>query len=326
MKAIIFDEPGEPDVLKLGEFEKPVPKENEILVKVNSSALNRADTLQRRGKYPPPKGASPILGLEIAGTVEAAGSNVTKWKIGDKVFGLIPGGGYAEYAVINEEMAMPVPENLSMNESAAIPEVFLTAYQALVLYGNLQKDETVLIHAGASGVGTAAIQIVRELGAKVFVTASSGKHKTCLELGAEKAIDYKSEKFDEKILEFTNGKGADVIIDFISGPYFKQNLDSLNVDGRLIILATLGGGKVDEFDMRKILVKRLSIIGSTLRSRSLDYQIKLTKEFSSFALERFKQGKLKPVIDSVFEWNKAAEAHKYMEENKNIGKIILDIN
>ena len=288
--------------------------------------MNRADTLQRMGKYPPPKGASPILGLEIAGEISELGSEVDNWKVGEKVFGLIPGGGYAEYAVINSEMAMPVPENFSMHKAAAIPEVFLTAYQALVWYGKLDKDKTVLIHAGASGVGTAAIQIAKEIGANVFVTASAAKHETCLQLGAEKAIDYKSEKFDKKILEYTNGKGADVIVDFISGPYFKQNLDSLNVDGRLILLATLGGGQVDEFDMRKILVKRLSIIGSTLRSRTLDYQIKLTKEFSSFALERFKDGKLKPVIDSVFNWDEAAKAHKYMEENKNIGKIVLNIN
>ncbi len=326
MKSIIFEQPGDPEVLKLGETDKPVPGKNEILVKVHAAGINRADTLQRKGKYPPPIGASPILGLEIAGVVDEIGESVTKWKKGDKVFGLIPGGGYAEYAVINELMAMPVPDNLSFQEAVAIPEVFLTAYQALIWYGKLKNFESVLIHAGASGVGTAAIQIAKEIGARIFVTASQSKHKACINLGVEKAIDYKNEKFNEKILEYTNGKGADVIVDFIAGPYFKQNLDSLNVDGRLIVLATLGGGNVDEFDMRKILVKRLSIIGSTLRSRTLDYQIKLTNEFSSFALERFKDGKLKPVIDSIFEWNKAGEAHKYMEENKNTGKLILTIN
>lgn len=326
MKAIRFETPGEPNVLKLGEFNTPEPKENELLVKVKAIALNRADTLQRKGKYPPPAGASPILGLEIAGVVTDMGKEVTKWDKGDKIFGLIPGGGYAEYAVINKEMAMPVPGNLSMLEAAAIPEAFLTAYQSLIWYGKLKKDETVLIHAGASGVGTAAIQIARELGAKIVVTASKRKHQACINLGAEMTIDYKNESFEKKILEFTNDKGADLIIDFIGGPYFNQNITSLNIDGRLIILAILGGGKVDEFDLKKLLSKRITILGSTLRSRKLDYQIKLTKEFSEFALKKFNLGKLHPVIDSIFEWDKVAEAHKYMEENKNIGKIALIVN
>ncbi|HED37088.1 MAG TPA: NAD(P)H-quinone oxidoreductase [Ignavibacteria bacterium] len=326
MKAIIFEAPGEPNVLKLGEFNTPEPKENELLVKVKAIALNRADTLQRKGKYPPPAGASPILGLEIAGVVTNTGKKVTKWDKGNEIFGLIPGGGYAEYAVINEEMAMPVPNNLSMHEAAAIPEAFLTAYQSLIWYGKLKKDETVLIHAGASGVGTAAIQIASELGAKIVVTASKQKHQACINLGAEMTIDYKSESFEKKILEFTNGKGADLIIDFIGGPYFNQDINSLNIDGMLIILAMLGGGKVDEFDLKKLLSKRITILGSTLRSRKLDYQIKLTKEFSEFALKKFNLGKLHPVIDSIFEWDKVAEAHKYMEENKNIGKIVLIVN
>lgn len=326
MKAVIFDRPGGPDVLKLGEWEKPVPDKKEVLVKVKATALNRADTLQRMGKYPPPKGASPVLGLELAGEVEETGSEVTKLKKGDNVFGLIPGGGYAEYAVINEDMAMHMPGNLSFTEVAAIPEVFLTAYQALIWYGKLKKGNSILIHAGGSGVGTAGIQLAREIGAEIFITASSAKHKTCLDLGAKKAIDYKTQNFAEEILKYTDGKGIDVIIDFISGPYFKMNLECLNIDGRLIILASLGGGKVDDLDVRKILTKRLSVIGSTLRSRSLDYQIKLTNDFSSFALDKFKEGKLKPVIDSVYDWKDVAEAHKYMEANKNTGKIVLEIN
>ena len=183
-----------------------------------------------------------------------------------------------------------------------------------------------MIHAGGSGVGTAAIQMASELGSKVLITASLSKHKTCLSLGANKAIDYHLKSFVDEILNYTNGTGVDVIIDFIAGPYFKKNLDCLKTDGRLIILASLGGGKVDEFDLRKILTKRLSIIGSTLRSRPLDYQIKLTKEFSEFALTKFENSSLKPVIDSVFEWHDVAEAHKYMEANKNTGKIVLEIN
>lgn len=325
MKAVIFDKPGGPEVLKIGECEKPAPSDKEILVNVKATSVNRADTLQRMGKYPPPKGASPVLGLELAGEITETGKSVTRWKKGDKVFGLIPGGGYAEYAVINEKMAMEIPENLSFTEAAAIPEVFLTAYQALVWYGKLEKGNSVLIHAGASGVGTAGIQIAREIDAEILITASSSKHNTCLELGAKKAIDYKSQNFTEEVLKYTGEKGVDVIVDFIAAPYFKNNIECLKIDGRLIILASLGGGKVDEFDLRKILIKRLSVIGSTLRSRSLDYQVKLTKDFSLFALNKFNEKKMKPVIDSVFSWDKAAEAHSYMEANKNTGKIVLEL-
>lgn len=325
MKAIIVEKRGGAEQLKMGKWRKPECGENEILVEVKATALNRADILQREGKYPPPVGASPILGLELSGIVEDLGARVFKWKKGDRVFGLIPGGGYAEYAVIHENMAMQIPGNLSFEEAAAIPEVFLTAYQSLIWLGELKAGEFVLIHAGASGVGTAAILLARELGAKIIVTVSSEKHKICKELGADLTIDYKSQNFKEEVLKFTNNYGADVIIDFIGGPYFKHNIESLTRDGRLIQLATLGDGKVEDFDMRQILVKRLKIIGSTLRSRSLDYQIQLTKEFKDFAYEKIKKGIIKPVVDKVFNWKDVAEAHKRMEENKNIGKIILKI-
>jgi putative PIG3 family NAD(P)H quinone oxidoreductase len=326
MKAVIFDTPGGPEVLKIGEYEKPAPSGKDVLVKVKATAINRADTLQRMGKYPPPKGGSPVLGLELAGEVVETGTEVKKWKNEDKIFGLIPGGGYAEYAIINEDMAIKIPDNITFTEAAAIPEVFLTAFQALAWYGKIEKGNSVLIHAGGSGVGTAGIQIAREFGAEIFITASSSKHQVCLGLGAKKAIDYKTQKFDEEILKYTDGKGVDIIVDFISGPYFKMNIESLKTEGRLIILASLGGGKVDEFDLRKILVKRLFVIGSTLRSRSLDYQVKLTKEFSDFAFTKFAEGKIKPVIDSVFDWKDVSEAHKYMEANKNTGKIVLEIS
>lgn len=326
MKAILVKQPGGPEQLILGEYEQPLPSPHELLVKVHATALNRADTLQRQGKYPPPKGASPILGLEVAGEVVEAGINCTKYKKGDKVFGLLPGGGYAEYAVIDEAMAMPVPENLSMEEAAAIPEVFLTAWQALVWLGKLQAGERALIHAGASGVGTAAIQLARALRAEVLVTASEQKVQACLDLGAHKAINYKEVPFEDEVLAYTNSEGVDVIVDFIAGPYFNQNLDCLRLDGRLVILASLGGGKVGEVDLRKILSKRLQVIGSTLRTRSKDYQIRLTEDMSRFALPLFKEGKLKPVIDSVYDWQDAAEAHRYMEQNKNIGKIVLRVS
>ncbi len=326
MNAITFEEFGGPEVLKLGKYEKPSAGTNEILVKVEAAALNRADTLQRIGKYPPPKDASPILGLEIAGVIADTGSLVSKWNAGDKVFGLIPGGGYAEYAVINENMAMKVPENLSMVDAAAIPEVFLTAYQALVWYGKLKSNESILIHAGGSGVGTAAIQIAKEIGADIYITASKAKHNKCLKLGARHTIDYKTEEFDKKIFEFTENQGVDVVIDFIAAAYLNKNIDILKTDGRLIILATLGGGVAEKVDLRKVLSKRLTIVGSALRSRSLDYRVKLTKEFEKNILPKISSGKIMPVIDKIFDWKNAADAHRYMEENRNTGKIVLKIS
>ena len=328
MKAILVKQPGGPEQLVLGEYEQPLPGPYDLLVKVHATALNRADTLQRQGKYPPPKGASSILGLEIAGEVAEAGINCTRFKKGDKVFGLLPGGGYAEYAIIDENMAMPVPDNLSMEEAAAIPEVFLTAYQALFWLGRLQPGERALIHAGASGVGTAAIQLARAQKAEVLVTASEWKLHACKELGAHKTINYQDSEvpFDDEVLAYTNNEGVDVIVDFIAGPYFEKNIDCLRTDGRLVILASLGGGKVEDIDLRKILVKRLQVIGSTLRSRTKDYQIRLTQDMSNFAMPHFKNGTIKPVVDSVYDWQDVAEAHRYMESNKNIGKIVLRVS
>ncbi len=326
MKAILYKDGYAADELKIGDYETPSPSSNQILVKVKAAGVNRADIMQREGKYPPPKGASTILGLEMSGIVEARGSEVTKWKKGNKVIGLIPGGGYAEYAVINEDMAMSIPGNFNFVEAAAIPEVFLTAYQALIYYGRIQNGEVVLIHAGASGVGTAAIQIANGFNAKIIITASKEKHEACIKLGAEKTIDYKAEDFYDAVMDYTNNTGADIIIDFIGGPFLQRNINLLKVDGRLITLSSLGGRKVENLDIRQIVNKRLSIIGSALRSRSLDYQIKLAKEFSSFAIEKFETGKLKPVVDRIFSWQEAGEAHKYIEENKNIGKVILEIN
>jgi tumor protein p53-inducible protein 3 len=326
MKAVVLKKSGGPEQLQLGEWETPRPDAEEILVRLAATALNRADTLQRQGKYPPPAGASPILGLEMSGEVVDVGNRVTRWTQGDRVFGLLPGGGYAEYAVIHERMAITVPEGISMTDAASIPEVFLTAFQAIVWHARLQAGETVLIHAGASGVGTAAIQIASRLKARVLVTASTAKLERCRDLGASHAIDYTKGPFEHSVLNATGNKGVDVIIDFIAGPYFHQNIASLGTDGRLVLLATLGGGDVDRVDLRQILTKRLSVIGSTLRSRSLDYQIRLTEEFSRFALPLFATGALRPVVDSIFDWRDVAAAHEYMEANRNTGKIVLKIS
>lgn len=326
MKAILVKQPGGREQLELGEWQKPIPAKDELLVKVKAAAVNRADILQREGKYPPPKGASPILGLEICGVIEEVGDEAGEWKKGDEVFGLLPGGAYAEYAVIHKNMALAKPEHLSFEEAAAIPEVFLTAYQSLIWIGKLQFNEKVLIHAGASGVGTAAIQIARQFNTEIIVTASAGKHRVCHELGATFTIDYQTESFPEKVKQITNGSGVDLIIDFIGGTYFKDNINSLALDGRLVLLAALGGGNVGDFNMAKILMKRLQITGSTLRSRTVEYQIKLTRHFWSFAERLFENGKLKPVIYKVYDWNDVVMAHQCMEENRNSGKIVLRID
>jgi putative PIG3 family NAD(P)H quinone oxidoreductase len=327
MKAILIKSPGGANQLYLGEYETPRPAPDEVLVKVQATALNRADILQREGKYPPPEGASPILGLEMSGEVVKVGDEVEKWNVGDKVFGLLPGGGYAEYTVIHQDMAMAVPENLSMEEAAAIPEVFMTAFQAVHWLGKLQPSERILIHAGASGVGTAAIQLAREMQAgDIIVTASRSKHDICRDLGAHYTIDYKNQDFRDEIKKITDGEGVDVIIDFIAAPYFERNISVLRTDGRLIMLALLGGTHLEQFNLGNLLRKRIQILASTLRSRSRDYQIQLTQAFSEFAMSRIQEGRLRPVIDQILDWQEVKAAHQRMESNQNTGKIVLKIS
>lgn len=321
MKALLVEN----EKLKLGEHPLPVRGAHDILIEVKATALNRADILQRKGKYPPPKGASPLLGLEVAGTVAEIGQQVSRWKKGDRVFGLLSGGGYAQYACMHEDMAMAIPENISNEEAAAIPEVFLTAWQALVWLAKLQRGEKVLIHAGASGVGTAAVQLARELGAEVLVTASAPKHAICLELGASQAIDYQQESFRQRVEAITGGSGVEVIVDFIAAPYFQDNLSCLATDGRLVMLALLGGPKLGEANLVPILQKRLSIMGSTLRSRSPAYQRRLTDDLAGFLLPRLQEGSLRAVIDRVYDWQQVNQAQGYMEGNKNKGKIVLKL-
>ena len=326
MQAILINQPGGADQLHFGQYKTPVPKPDELLVRVAATAVNRADLLQRQGKYPPPTGASPILGLEMSGEVAEIGADVTRFAVDDLVFGLLPGGGYAEYAVIHERMALPVPGNLTLAEAAAVPEVFLTAYQALHWLGKLQTGERVLIHAGASGVGTAAIQLARTMGAgDVIVTASAAKHQRCLELGANYAIDYQAYDFKEEVMQITDGEGVDLVLDFIAAPYFEKNVGVLRTDGRMVLLALLGGSHVEHFNLGNLLKKRLQISASTLRSRSLDYQINLTEAFANFALPLLADGSLRPVIDRVYDWKEVQQAHQRMEANQNSGKLVLEI-
>ena len=326
MRAIVMRSYGGPEVLELGEHPDPEPREDELLVAVKATALNRADILQRQGRYPPPPGASPLLGLEMAGIVERVGPACRGFREGDRVFALLPGGGYAEKVAVPWDLAMPIPENLSFEEAAAVPEVFLTAYLNLFWLGRLEPGAFALIHAGASGVGTAAIQLVRERGARALATASgSEKLALCRRLGAEAAFSYREGPWAPGVLAATGGRGVDVILDPVGGPYWEQNLEVLATDGRLVLIAAMGGGTVREVRLGQILAKRIQVIGSTLRSRSREFKAKLIAEFAAFALPRFRDGRLRPVIDRVYDWREAADAHAYMESNQNMGKIVLRV-
>lgn len=299
---------------------------DEVLVVVKATAVNRADLLQARGGYPPPPGASEILGLEMAGVITAVGDDVEEWQVGDRVCALLPGGGYAELAAVPAQMLLPLPDEWSFAQGTAVPEVWYTAFVNLFLEGDLSAGETVLIHAGASGVGTAAIQLAKSVDATVIVTAGrDDKLKRCLDLGASLAINYKEHDFLEKVLNATDGKGVDLILDPVGGSYLDRNIKALKRNGRLINIGLLGGGK-GEMDMGRVLRNRLHIIGSTLRNRPPSEKIQITQQFKSGFWHLFKNGELKPIVDVIFPIEKAQEAHEYVAQNKNIGKVILSIS
>lgn len=325
MKALITDTSGKKPKMIIDEADIPEQGDYELLVKIEATALNRADLLQKKGKYPPPKNASSILGLEMAGIVKEVGFQVTRFEPGDRVFGLLSGGGYAEYCTIHERLAMNMPENFSYEEATAIPEVFLTAFQALKYLGDIKKNETVLIHAAASGVGTAAIQLAKQLfNARVITTASKkNKLDACKNLGGDLMINYKKQDFSAVIKEEFGKNSVDLIIDFVGAPYWEQNIGILAMDGRIIYLSMLGGTEIPKIDLLPILRKRLQVKGSTLRNRTDEYKMRLTSDFHSYAMELLETGDIKPVIDKIYNWEDVEEAHKRMEKNKNIGKIIL---
>jgi putative PIG3 family NAD(P)H quinone oxidoreductase len=322
MRAVIFDQPGEPEVLRVGEAADPEPAPGELLVRVRATAVNRADLLQRRGAYPPPPGASPILGLELAGEVaRAAGA----FREGDRVMAVVTGGGYAELATVPEGMAIPVPAGMAWAEAAAIPEAFLTAYLNLFTLGRLAAGETVLIHAGASGVGTAAIQLARAAGARVIVTAGSEeKLALCRELGAETAINYRAELFAERVAAATGGRGADLVLDFVGAPYWAANMAALAVGGRLMLIGFLGGSR-GELDLGPVMTKSLTVGGTTLRRTPLERKVALARAFAAFALPRFERGELRPVIDRVLPLEQVAAAHAALEQNRSAGKVVLTV-
>ncbi len=325
MKALFVDTAGDRPAMVPGEHPDPVPGERELLVDVKATAVNRADLAQKAGKYPPPEGASPLLGLEMSGVVEQTGRGVTRYRPGDRVFGLLPGGGYAGRCVIHEEMAMPVPEALTFEQAAAVPEAFLTAWQALTWLGEAGEGERVLVHAGASGVGTAAIQLGKlRLGCTVAVTVGSvEKADLCRKLGADLAVNYRQEDFREAIAGAWGPPDIDLIIDPVGAPYWDRNIDLLGMDGRLVYLAFMGGSGVEQVRLSNLLRKRLTVRGSTLRNRPLAYKIALTQDFQAKNMDLIAQGRLKPVIDSVFDWIEAEKAHQRMEQNLNAGKLVL---
>ncbi len=320
MKAVVFDEPGGPDVLRYDDAPDPQPQQGEVLVRVRAAGINRAEVLQRRGAYPPPAGASPILGLELAGdVVQGAG----EWQTGDRVMAVVTGGGYAELAAVPAGMLIPVPDGMGYDEAAAIPEAFLTAYLNLFTLGGLHAGETVLVHAGASGVGTAAIQLAHAAGARVITTAGSDeKLQRCAALGADVLINYRREAFQQRVKDATDGAGAHLILDFIGAPYWEANMAALATNGRLMLIGFLGGS-AGNLDLGPILAKSLRVSGTTLRRTPLAQKTQLVRDFCAFALPRFASGELKPVLDTVFPADQAASAHRMMESNSNTGKIVL---
>lgn len=308
---------------------RPEPGPGEVLVRVHATALNRADLLQRRGLYPPPPGESEILGLEVSGTVESVGPSVEgAFDPSQRVMALLCGGGYAEYVTVPEQLVTSAPNNLSLSEAAAIPEAWLTAFQLLHFVARVQQGEVVLIHAGASGVGSAAVQLAQLLGAVPLVTAgTSEKLALAKTLGAAGGFNYREDDYVEGVKQFTQGRGADVILDCIGGSSWEQNVSCLAVDGRWVLYGTLGGGTVHGDLLKRLLSKRGQLLCSLLRSRSLQYKSELVRSFSSLVLPHFSSSPvlLRPVIDREFSLDQVSEAHQLMESNSNMGKIILNV-
>ena len=326
MRAAVITEPGGPDVLKVMEVDDPVPGPEDVLVDVKASALNRADLLQREGSYPAPPGSpADIPGLEFAGVVLEAGDRVIGMSKGDRVFGLLGGGGYASRTVTHHRMAVSIPDSWDFVQAAATPEVYLTAYDALFNRGNLQMGEKVLVHAAGSGVGTAAVQLAHHAGAFVFGTAGSAeKLAGAAKLGMDVGINYHDEDFAAVVKEHTGGTGVDVLIDFIGAPYWDQNIASMAVLGRLVEVGLMGGSRV-EVDLGRLMGKRLQVTGTGLRGRSLEDKLALPAQFKRHVLPHLASGSMKPIVDRTFPLEEVAEAHRYMETNANFGKIVLTI-
>lgn len=323
MRAIEITAFGGPEMLALAERPIPKPKAGEILLRVKAAGVNRPDVMQRKGLYPPPRGAPDIPGLEVAGEVVRAGRGVKGFRKGAKVCALLTGGGYAEYAVAPKETLLPVPRGLSFEQAAGIPETFFTVWSTLFGIARLEKGETVLVHGGASGVGTAAIQIAKAMGATVFVTAGTDeKCALCRKLGAKLAVNYKRQDFVEEVRAATKGRGVDVVLDMVGGDYIPRNIKCLAEDGRLVLISFLKGASA-EVNFAPVLVKRLTITGATLRARSLAYKQTLRDALKRKVWPLLASKKIRPVIDRTFPLSQASEAHAYMESGAHAGKIIL---
>ncbi|RZC46429.1 hypothetical protein C5167_039378 [Papaver somniferum] len=323
MKAVVITTPGGPEVLEIQEVENPKIKDDEVLIKIEATALNRADTVQRKGSYPPPPGASTYPGLECSGIIEAVGNDVTRWKIGDQVCALLRGGGYAEKVAVPAGQVLPIPSGVSLKDAAGFPEVACTVWSTVFMTSRLTSGETFLVHGGSSGIGTFAIQIAKYCGAKVFVTAgNTEKLAVCKNLGADVCINYKTEDFVSRVKEETDGKGVDVILDNVGGSYFQRNLASLNVDGRLFIIG-FQGGTATQVNLAPFLQRRLTVQGAGLRSRSSENKTSIVSEVEKNVWPAIASGKVKPVIYKSLPLSEVVAAHKLMESSAHIGKILL---
>ncbi len=323
MRAVEIVKPGGPEVLKAVERALPTPKANEILVKVAAAGVNRPDVLQRTGNYAVPPDASDLPGLEIAGEVVACGATVKRWKVGDKICALAHGGGYAEYCVVPEVQALPVPKGLSMAEAASLPETFFTVWSNVYDRAGLQPGEMLLVHGGSSGIGVTAIQLASAMGNRVIATAGSDeKCAACVKLGAVKAINYKTQDFEAEVKAATGGKGVDVILDMVGGDYVPKELKCLADEGRLVFIAFLRGPKT-ELDINEVMRRRLKLTGSTLRPRPIEFKGKIAASLREKVWPLIEAGKIKPVIYKTFKLEQAADAHRLMESSKHIGKLVL---
>ena len=323
MRAVIATEPGGPEVLAVTELADPVPGEGEVVIDMAGTAVNRADTLQRQGKYPPPPGASAVLGLECSGVVSAVGTGVTAWSVGDEVCALLAGGGYGEKVLVPAGQVMPVPEGVDLVTAGALPEVACTVWSNVFMIAGLQAGETILVHGGAGGIGTMAIQLAHSLGAKVLTTAGSPeKLELCRSLGADLAISYRDEDFVAVVKEATDGKGADVILDNMGGSYLGRNVDALATEGRLVIIGMQGGTK-GELNIGKLLSKRGAVIATSLRARPVEEKAAICASVVEHVWPLLADGTVRPVVHTCLPLEQAAEAHRLMESGDHIGKIML---
>jgi len=324
MRAIILEQFGGPEVLKIGAVDTPKPGAGQVLIKVAATTVNRADTIQRLGHYPAPKGESELLGLEVAGTISEVGTGVAGYAVGDRVMSLVGGGGYAEYATAYADHLIRIPPAMSFEHAACVCETYITAYLNIFMIGALKDGETVLLHGGGGGVNTAGIQLCRLLNpaSRIIVTASPGKLERVRELGAHEVIDYKAQDFAEAVRELTGKRGSDVILDHIAAKYLAQNLASLAVGGRLVIIGLMGGAKA-EINLGALMVKRQQVIGSVLRSRPVTEKAGIVRQFTQVVMPLFEQGAIVPMIHKVLPLAQAAEAHRMMEASEHFGKIVL---